>query len=107
MVDGGIDNITIPYNIIGDVKLHRLAQLASRAKVRVTVDHADVLPGLQRAGAAYGVSIGVLVECDTGAGRAGVQRPEDAVDLLLRAADTGLDPQGVLTFKGGVERHPR
>jgi D-serine deaminase-like pyridoxal phosphate-dependent protein len=96
MVDAGIDDVLIPYNIVGESKLERLSALLRRARVAVTVDSEQLLPGLARASHS---ELSVLVECDTGLGRAGVQSPDDAVALALAIARTaGLRFEGFLTY---------
>jgi D-serine deaminase-like pyridoxal phosphate-dependent protein len=97
MVDAGLDDVLIPYNLVGDSKLRRLAALLERAQISVTVDDADVLPGLARAARDAGRELRVLVECDTGLGRAGVQTPEAAVELA-RAIAEPLRFAGLLTY---------
>jgi D-serine deaminase-like pyridoxal phosphate-dependent protein len=93
MVDAGIDDVLIPYNIVGESKLERLRALARRARVAVSVDSEELLAGLA------GADVGVLVECDTGLGRAGVQTPDDAVALARAIAETdGLRFEGFLTY---------
>lgn len=98
MVDGGIDDVLVPYNVIGERKLERLAALAARADVAVTVDDERLLPGLADA-AARSRRIGVLVECDTGLGRVGVATPDAAATLataIARYDDLRFD--GFLTY---------
>ena len=50
MADAGIDDILIPYNLIGASKLERLAALARRVEVAVSVDDERLLAGLAGAG---------------------------------------------------------
>lgn len=76
-VDAGIDDIFITYNIIGEYKLARLAKLAERCALKVVADSEFVVDGL----ASLGIDIKILVECDTGQGRCGVQTPEAALKL--------------------------
>jgi D-serine deaminase-like pyridoxal phosphate-dependent protein len=97
MVDAGLDDVLIPYNLLGDVKLRRLTSLLERARVAVTVDDAALLPGLAQAARDAGRELTVLVECDTGLGRAGVQTPEEAVELA-RTIDEPLRFGGLLTY---------
>jgi D-serine deaminase-like pyridoxal phosphate-dependent protein len=97
MVHAGFDDVLIPYNLLGDEKLRRLTALLERAEVSVTVDDAAVLPGLARAARDAGRELRVLVECDTGLGRAGVQTPEAAV-ALARQIDEPLRFGGLLTY---------
>jgi D-serine deaminase-like pyridoxal phosphate-dependent protein len=93
MVDGGIDDVLIPFNILGESKLERLRALARRTRVSVTVDAEQLLAGLA------GADVGVLVECDTGLGRAGVQTPDDAIALAHAIERTdGVRFEGFLTF---------
>jgi D-serine deaminase-like pyridoxal phosphate-dependent protein len=97
MVEAGLDDVLIPYNLLGDSKLDRLTALLERAEIAVTVDDAALLPGLARAARDAGRELRVLVECDTGLGRAGVQSPQAAVELA-RAIDEPLRFGGLLTY---------
>jgi D-serine deaminase-like pyridoxal phosphate-dependent protein len=81
MADHGFTDIFIPYNIIGDSKLNRLMNLAKRIKVSVTTDSEVVTQGLSNAAQTAGLTLEVLVECDTGAHRCGVQSPQEAAAL--------------------------
>ena len=98
MADAGIDDILIPYNLIGASKLERLAALARRVEVAVSVDDERLLAGLAGAGQASR-EIRVLVECDTGLGRVGVASPEAAAALAgeIERRD-GLRFGGFLTY---------
>src|ERR1700757_4721879 len=49
MVDGGLDDILISYNLIGEGKIDRLGALSARAKVTVAADNPVVVAGLPRA----------------------------------------------------------
>jgi D-serine deaminase-like pyridoxal phosphate-dependent protein len=97
MVDAGFDDVLIPYNLLGDEKLRRLTALLERANVAVTVDDASLLAGLTRAARDAGRELRLLVECDTGLGRAGVQTPEAAV-ALAQQIDEPLRFGGLLTY---------
>jgi D-serine deaminase-like pyridoxal phosphate-dependent protein len=97
MVDAGLDDVLIPYNLLGEPKLRRLASLLERARVAVTVDDEALLPGLARAARDARTELPVLVECDTGLGRAGVRTPGEAV-ALARAIDEPLRFAGLLTY---------
>lgn len=99
-VDAGFDDVLITYNILGPAKLERLVALARRARVRVVADNADVVAGLSAAFAGK-APLTVLVECDTGHGRCGVQSPEAAAALAGRIADSpGLAFGGLMTYPG-------
>src|SRR5512138_2619825 len=75
MADAGFEDIFIPYNVLGESKLKRLMALAARANVSVTADSPVVVRGLWHAAQEADLPLTVLVECDTGAHRCGVQSP--------------------------------
>jgi D-serine deaminase-like pyridoxal phosphate-dependent protein len=98
MADAGIDDILIPYNLMGAAKLERLAALAARVDVAVSVDDERLLDGLAAA-ASRSREIRVLVECDTGLGRVGVATPEAAAALAAEIERRdGLRFRGFLTY---------
>jgi len=99
MIDAGLDDVLIAFNLVGDRKLERLAGLMRRATVRVTFDDPALLPGLAGAARAAGEELGVLVDCDTGLGRTGVTEPARAATLAAEASRTGgLRFDGFLTY---------
>src|ERR671926_1443928 len=61
MVDAGIRDILLTYNIIGARKLERLAALARRTVITVVADSDFVVAGLGAAMRAAGTAIKVLV----------------------------------------------
>ncbi len=99
MADAGFKDIFLPYNILGESKLKRLMALAQRVKLSVTADSAVVARGLSGAAERAGLILIVLVECDTGAQRCGVQSPQEAADLgRLIAGLPGLHFGGLMTY---------
>jgi D-serine deaminase-like pyridoxal phosphate-dependent protein len=107
MADAGISDIFLPYNILGAAKLERLVALAQRTRLSVTADSAPVVHGLGAAMAAAGLELPVLVECDTGLGRCGVQTPEAAADLAhLIAGTPGLRFGGLMTYPTSAATGP-
>jgi D-serine deaminase-like pyridoxal phosphate-dependent protein len=81
MADAGFKDIFIPYNVIGESKLTRLMSLAKRTTVSVTADSAYVIHGLSAAAQRAGLTLTVLIECDTGLHRCGVQSPQESAEL--------------------------
>ena len=81
MADAGIDDILITYNIVGRQKLERLAALARRTRLTLVFDSREAAAGVSSALSAANLSAGAMVECDTGAGRCGVQSPAETADL--------------------------
>lgn len=99
MAAAGFKDLFIPYNLIGPSKLARLMALAAQATVSVTTDSAVVARGLSAAAEPAGQTLTVLVECDTGAGRCGVQSPAQAAELAqLIAGLPGLRFGGLMTY---------
>ena len=107
MVDAGIDNILIPYNIVGTPKLQRLTALVQRAKIIVAVDSAETATGISQQASADGCVVPVIVELDTGSGRCGVQSPQKAQHLAQQILKMpGLDFQGVMTYPSNLRAKP-
>src|SRR5262245_33467193 len=102
MADAGIDDILVGYPIVGERKLARLADLADRARVTVTVDSDEVALGLSRIAVDRGLTFRTLLELDTGMHRLGVL-PEHAVEMAERVgALDGIDLAGVFAHEGHV-----
>lgn len=99
MADSGIIDIFLPYNILGADKLDRLNALHQRITISVTVDNAVALAGLAVRFTNEGRPLKVLVECDTGMGRCGVQEPAEALRLAQQIdASKGLKFGGLMTY---------
>ncbi|HET8678953.1 MAG TPA: D-TA family PLP-dependent enzyme [bacterium] len=101
MLDAGIDNVMLTFNILGDAKVERLGDLARRARggLCVVCDNATVARQLSAAFSDAATPLRVVVECDTGMGRNGVQTPAEALDLARRIADLpGLRFDGLMTY---------
>jgi D-serine deaminase-like pyridoxal phosphate-dependent protein len=99
MVDAGIADILLTYNLIGQTKLDRLVALARRSDLKVVADSKETVEGLSSAISRAGLELPVLVECDTGAQRCGVASPAAAV-TLAQAVDRapGLKFKGLMTY---------
>ena len=99
MADAGLDDILIPYNLVGAAKLRRAVDLARRVALTLTCDSAETAEGLSAAFHEAGLSVSLLVECDTGAARCGVQSPADVAALARRIdALPGLAFSGLMTY---------
>ncbi len=99
MADAGIVDIFLPYNILGKEKLDRLYALHQRITISVTVDNSTSLEGLVSRFNNEGRPLTVLVECDTGMGRCGVQTPEEALELARQIEQSkGLRFGGLMTY---------
>lgn len=99
MANGGLDDILISYNLIGEEKVRRLGAVLARAHVTVAADNATVVSGLPLAGDIAGRPLPVVVECDTGRERAGVTTPAEAIELArLIAAQPHLAFAGLMLY---------
>jgi len=107
MVEGGITEILIPYNIVGPLKVKRLTDLCKRATITVAVDSEITALGLSKGARENGVTLTILLECDTGGGRCGVQSPEAAMALGQKITELpGLALQGIMTFPSNERAKP-
>ncbi len=99
MAAGGLDDILISYNILGEDKVERLGALLAGTQVTVAADNPVTIAGLPRAGEIAGRRLGVVVECDTGRKRAGVETPGEAIALARQiAASPHLAFAGLLMY---------
>jgi D-serine deaminase-like pyridoxal phosphate-dependent protein len=99
MANAGIDDILISYNLLGEEKMARLGALQAKANMTVAADNSTVVAGLPKAAAASGRPLSVVVECDTGRKRAGVETPAEAIALAREiAASKGLHFAGFMLY---------
>jgi D-serine deaminase-like pyridoxal phosphate-dependent protein len=78
-----------------------MAALMRETAVKLTVaaDNPVTIEGLARAGVAAGRPVGVVIECDTGRKRAGVETPGEAIALARDAAKRpGLEFRGLMLY---------
>src|SRR5690349_11231663 len=99
MADAGIDDILISYNLLGEEKMARLGALQARANMTVAADNSVVVASLTQAAAHSGRPLSVVVECDTGRKRAGVETPSEAIALAREiAVSRGLSFAGFMLY---------
>lgn len=107
MVRSGLDSIFIVNTLAGREKLAALAEIAQEADVMVAVDDAQNTADIAAAARAAGSRVGILIEVDTGMDRAGVDTPEQAVELARRVADLdGVKLMGVTGYEGHCSLTP-
>jgi D-serine deaminase-like pyridoxal phosphate-dependent protein len=107
LADAGLTDVFIANQIVGPIKLRRLAELARRASVRVCVDNADNVAALSAAARAAGSTLGVLVEVDIGMNRCGVEPGEPALALARTVAvSPGLRLVGLQGYDGHLQLLP-
>jgi D-serine deaminase-like pyridoxal phosphate-dependent protein len=100
MINAG-DDILIAYPALDAQRTGRIAQLAKGRIVRLAIDSALATEALGATARAGGVTLGILVDVDSGFHRTGVQSPEAALALAQLVDRTaGLRLDGLFTFPG-------
>lgn len=103
MTAAGLDDILIVYPIVGDLKLRRLTDLASRVKITVAADSLEVAQAISSRAAAAGCKIGFLLEFNTGFGRCGLPVGAPSIEIARRIRDLrGLEWRGILVYPGHI-----
>lgn len=106
LVDGGIQDVMISNQIVGAVRLDRLAVLAGRARLIICVDDAGNVDALSAACVRRGTNLDCVVEIDVGQGRCGVQPGSDALALAQRIDQSpGLRFAGLQAYHGSAQHY--
>jgi D-serine deaminase-like pyridoxal phosphate-dependent protein len=106
MIDAGLDDLLIAYPIVGPTKTRRLADLAQRATITVSLDSETAARGISAALSERGIhssgnNVNILVELDVGFGRCGVPNETEALHLAQTITSLpGLNFQGLMFFPG-------
>lgn len=104
MIEGGVTDVLIANEVVGAVKLRRLAALSKQARVAVCADDLGNIEALEAAAAEYGVKLDVLVEINVGANRCGVEAGEPAVKLARKiTASAHLRFAGLQAYHGSAQ----
>ena len=99
MADAGIDDILIATNILGAARSGRLTKLQKKIPLKVCADNLISLKEYSKAAEAANRPLDVLIECDTGQKRAGVEKPSEALSLIKSIiADKWLKFTGLLYY---------
>jgi D-serine deaminase-like pyridoxal phosphate-dependent protein len=101
------DDLLIAYPALDRARTGPLARLAQTHTVRVAVDSALAVESLAAAAKTEDVTIGILVDIDTGGHRTGLQTPQLALDLAqLSDRTAGARFDGLFTYLGHVHEPP-
>ncbi len=101
MAAAGIADILIANQIVTPQKIARLVNLRAWSNVKVCVDNPQNVDALATAARARGVTLGVLIEVNTGMERSGVLPGEPTLELAKRIqASKGLHLAGLMTWEG-------
>jgi D-serine deaminase-like pyridoxal phosphate-dependent protein len=104
MVEGGVPDVLIANEVVGEFKLKRLAALSKQARIAVCADNAQNVKALAAAAREAGVTLDVLVEIDVGANRCGIEPGEPAVALAREIAGSpNLRFAGLQAYHGRAQ----
>lgn len=104
LVAGGIGDVLVSNQVVGESKLDRLAQLAHKAKIALCFDDASQVDAASRAAQNAGVTLGALVEIETGMQRCGVLPGKPALELAERIGGAkGLRFDGIQAYQGKAQ----
>jgi 3-hydroxy-D-aspartate aldolase len=107
LADAGLTDILIANEIVGPIKLRRLAELARRASVRVCVDDPGNVTALAGVAEEGRCTIGVLVEINIGMNRCGVEPGEPALELAKHIGKfRSLRFEGLQGYDGHLQMLP-
>lgn len=101
MLEAGITDILIAYPLVGREKARRLARIAERAALTVSLDSIEAAKAISQEVSKQNVSINILVELDVGFRRCGVGSENEALSLAQNICELpGLRFQGLMFFPG-------
>lgn len=107
MVRGGIDDILIANEVVGEEKVKALAALARDARINVAIDDAHNAEELSAAALKAGSTLGVLIDLDVGMERCGVRTKEEALRLAENVSKLrGLHLEGMMGYEGHCMLEP-
>jgi D-serine deaminase-like pyridoxal phosphate-dependent protein len=99
MADAGITDILIATNLLGAARSGSLANLQRRLPLKVCSDNVVSLSAYATCAQQANRVIDVVIECDTGQKRAGVETPNEAIKLIRRIHnDPWLQFAGLLYY---------
>ena len=106
-VRAGILDVLVTNQVRQPAMLDRLARLARGAKVALCVDDPGGVEAAATAAFRQDATLRLLVEGDVGAGRCGVQTPDEAVALadMIRQSE-GLRFAGIQAYHGAAQHLP-
>src|SRR5882724_10012892 len=107
LVRGGVKDVLVSNQVVGERKLRRLAALAQVATIALCFDSAEQVDAASRAAQDFGVELGGLVEIEVGMERCGVAPGKEAAALARRIADApGLKFRGLQAYHGRAQHLP-
>lgn len=103
MIEDGITDILIAYELVGLAKMERLLHLLEKADLKVAVDSIEGARELDAASAGQNKKVKILLEINTGLNRCGVLPGEEALNLAQELVKLPhLQFLGIMTHAGHV-----
>ena len=100
MVEGGVNDVLIPNQVVHSDKISRMCALARQADIKVCVDNIENVKMISSIASKNSVEIGILIEVDTQMGRAGVRSNEEGVAIAKLTQDLpGVKFKGVMSHQ--------
>jgi len=107
LVRGGIKDVLVSNQVVGERKLRRLAALAQEASIALCFDAAEQVDTASRVARDFGITLGALVEIEVGMERCGIAPGREAAVLARRIADApNLDFRGLQAYQGRAQHLP-
>ena len=104
MVYGGVRDVLVTNQIVGDSKIERLVSLAKQAQIAVCADDPVHIEAYGKVAGANNVELAVLVELNVGSNRCGVEPGDPVLKLARLIEDTkGLRFAGLQAYQGGAQ----
>jgi D-serine deaminase-like pyridoxal phosphate-dependent protein len=104
LVRGGIKDVLVSNEVVGERKLRRLASLAKDATVALCFDAAEQVDAASRVASEMGVELGGMVEIEVGMERCGIAPGRDAAKLAHRIANApNLKFRGLQAYHGRAQ----
>jgi 3-hydroxy-D-aspartate aldolase len=105
LVAGGVTDVLISNEVVGESKLRRIAEMAKKATIALCFDDAGQVDIASRIFTEAGVTVGGLVEI--GMGRCGIAAGKPAADLARRISEAkGMRFKGLQAYYGRAQHLP-
>lgn len=103
MANAGIHDILIANQIVGEIKVRRLANLRRQADVIVAVDDLSNVHEIAHIACEYGVKIRVVIEINSGMNRCGLAPGQPVLDFAKQIRNLpGIELAGLMAWEGHV-----
>jgi D-serine deaminase-like pyridoxal phosphate-dependent protein len=103
MAAGGIKDILIANQVVGETKVNRLVNLRHHADVMVAVDDIGNAVDISKAAEQVGLKVRTLIELDSGMQRCGLQPGPNVVEFARKLTDLpGIQLAGLMAWEGHV-----